>query len=35
MKEIDVGFVVKCKHCDAEHEMDVTDVEDLMIGGKK
>lgn len=34
MKEIDVGFVVKCRHCNAEHEIDVNDAEDLMITGK-
>lgn len=34
MKELDVGSVINCKHCNAQHEIDVNDAEDLMIVGK-
>lgn len=34
MNELDVGSVVNCKYCNAQHEIDLDDVEELMIVGK-
>lgn len=34
MKQLDVGSVVSCKYCNTQHEIDVTDIEDLMLVGK-